>query len=119
MRVLGTATGLLPDWARTSHEWSTVAHSRPLGRETAKAALSCFLISRERTEASDNLTRATAFGNRTLSGQRRELQSDGDLVGTIAEEKDDEMAAMAKVWAHPEDLHKYPVLDSVTSIISH
>lgn len=59
------------------------------------------------------MTRATAFGNRTISGQRRDL----DGVSRAASEEDDstdslEMAAMAKVWAHPEDLHKYPVSPS-------
>ena len=56
------------------------------------------------------MTRATAFGNRTISGQRRDADSSG---GDESEEDDTsdglEMAAMAKVWAHPEDLHKYPV----------
>lgn len=56
------------------------------------------------------MTRATAFGNRTISGQRRDADSSG---GDESEEDDSsdglEMAAMAKVWAHPEDLHKYPV----------
>ena len=57
------------------------------------------------------MTRATAFGNRTISGQRRE-----DREAPVLDRADDseardsqEMAAMAKVWAHPEDLHKYPV----------
>ena len=68
----------------------------------------CFLC-RDRDDGSDNLTRATAFGNRTLSGQRRESSAHVELGGNNVEEMDEEMAAMAKVWAHPEDLHKYPV----------
>ena len=56
------------------------------------------------------MTRATAFGNRTISGQRRDLQSGGDAESEEDDNSDGmEMAAMAKVWAHPEDLHKYPV----------
>ena len=68
---------------------------------------------------SDNLTRATAFGNRTLSGQRRDLASGIEFGADQPEEKDDEMAAMAKVWAHPEDLHKYPVSVSHCKILHH
>ena len=62
------------------------------------------------SERGGEMTRATAFGNRTISGQRRDLEG-----GAESETEDDEtgfgleMAAMAKVWAHPEDLHKYPV----------
>ena len=56
------------------------------------------------------LTRATAFGNRTISGQRRDTEEGRGDDREDADASDSvEMAAMAKVWAHPEDLHKYPV----------
>lgn len=56
------------------------------------------------------MTRATAFGNRTISGQRRDQDGGADADPEEDDEGDSlEMAAMAKVWAHPEDLHKYPV----------
>lgn len=57
------------------------------------------------------MTRATAFGNRTISGQRRE-NSDVDVGEGAAgadNGEDEDMGAMAKVWAHPEDLPMYPV----------
>lgn len=39
--------------------------------------------------------------------QRSRRCSSGSLVESVAD--DDEMEAMAKVWAHPEDLHLFPV----------
>lgn len=72
------------------------------------------------SERGGEMTRATAFGNRTISGQRRDLEG-----GAESETEDDEtgfgleMAAMAKVWAHPEDLHKYPVSPEFSSHNSH
>lgn len=39
--------------------------------------------------------------------QRNRRTSSGSLVDSM--DDDDEMEAMAKVWAHPEDLHLFPV----------
>lgn len=39
--------------------------------------------------------------------QRTWRSSSSSLVDSI--DDDDEMEAMAKVWAHPEDLHLFPV----------
>lgn len=39
--------------------------------------------------------------------QRNRRSSSGSLIDTV--DDDDEMEAMAKVWAHPEDLHLFPV----------
>ena len=72
--------------------------------------LICMLCRRDHGDRGGDMTRATAFGNRTISGQRREAGMTGGAASAEDDSTDSlEMAAMAKVWAHPEDLHKYPV----------
>ena len=67
---------------------------------------------RKRGETMDASTRRkTTFGQRTISGQRTQqgLEDEGGSAEVDDQRDSLEMAAMAKVWAHPEDLHKYPV----------
>lgn len=71
--------------------------------------LTC-LFRRDAGGKGGEMTRATAFGNRTISGQKRDDHAGSDAESEQGDPTDGlEMAAMAKVWAHPEDLHKYPV----------